>query len=189
MRLLIVGPPGSGKGTQAVRMAQQLGIPHISTGEMFRGHVSRGTALGKQVRVLMEAGEYVPDRITGEMLAERLTHSDTSGGFILDGFPRTLPQARLLDELLAETPLDAVVSLEVENEELMGRMLSRGRADDTPDTIRRRLEVYQVQTAPLLDFYASAGLIQAVDGSGDINQITERIMVTLSTTFPRRRLL
>ena len=179
MRLLFVGPPGSGKGTQAARVAEQLGVPHISTGEMFRAHVVGGTELGKQVKALMEAGEYVPDQITGEMLAERLTRSDAGGGFILDGFPRTIPQAQLLEELLAETPLDRVVSLEVETEELMGRMLSRGRADDTPDTIRRRLEVYHGQTAPLLDFYASSGLIQGVDGSGDIGEITERIMATL----------
>ena len=123
---------GRGKERKLARVAEQLGIPHISTGEMFRAHVLGGTDLGKQVKVLMEAGEYVPDQITGEMLAERLTHSDAAGGFILDGFPRTIPQAQMLEELLAETPLDRVVSLEVDTEELMGRMLSRGRADDTP---------------------------------------------------------
>ena len=179
MRLLFVGPPGSGKGTQAFRVAEGLGVPHISTGEMFRTHVSGGTELGKQVKALMEAGEYVPDEITGKMLAERLTHSDAAHGFILDGFPRTIPQAELLDELLVETPLDGVVSLEVAAEELMGRMLSRGRADDTPETIRRRLEVYDTQTAPLLDFYSSRGLIQPVDGSGGIGEITDRIMAVL----------
>ena len=179
MRLLFVGPPGSGKGTQAVRVAERLGIPHISTGEMFRRHVSEGTALGKQVKALMEAGEYVPDEVTGEMLAERLSHSDTAGGFILDGFPRTLPQAELLDGLLRDSPLDGVVSLEVDSDELMGRMLDRGRADDTPDTIRRRLEVYEGQTAPLLDFYGARALIQPVKGSGAIDEITGRIMAAL----------
>ena len=179
MRLLFVGPPGSGKGTQAVRVAERLGIPHISTGEMFRRHVSQGTALGRQVKALMEAGEYVPDEVTGEMLAERLTHPDATGGFILDGFPRTIPQAELLDGLLRETPLDGVVSLEVDSEELMGRMLSRGRADDTPATIRRRLEVYKGQTAPLLDFYDGRGSIRPVNGSGAIDEITERIMAAL----------
>lgn len=179
MRLLFVGPPGSGKGTQAIRVARRLGIPHISTGEMFRQHVSEGTALGMQVKALMEAGEYVPDEVTGEMLAGRLTHQDTAGGFILDGFPRTIPQAELLDGLLREGPLDRVVSLEVHSDELMGRMLSRGRADDTPATIRRRLEVYQGQTAPLLDYYGARGLIQPVDGSGEIDEITERIMAAL----------
>ena len=179
MRLLFVGPPGSGKGTQAIRVAERLRIPHISTGEMFRRHVSEGSALGRQVQALMEAGEYVPDEVTGEMLAERLTHSDTAGGFILDGFPRTIPQAELLDGLLRENPLDGVVSLEVDSDELMGRMLSRGRADDTPETIGRRLEVYEGQTAPLLDFYDAQGLIRPVSGSGAIDEITERIMAVL----------
>ena len=179
MRLLFVGPPGSGKGTQAIRVAARLGIPHISTGEMFRRHVSEGTALGRQVKALMEAGEYVPDEVTGEMLAERLTHPDAVPGFILDGFPRTLPQAELLDGLLGESPLDGVVSLEVPGDELMGRMLSRGRADDTADTIRRRLEVYEGQTAPLLGFYEGRGLIRPVNGSGSIGEITERIMAAL----------
>lgn len=179
MRLLFVGPPGSGKGTQAVRVAEALGIPHISTGEMFRAHVSGGTELGKQVKALMEAGEYVPDEITGEMLAERLTHADAARGFILDGFPRTVPQAELLDALLAETPLDRVVLLAVNEGELTERMFSRGRADDTVETIRRRLEVYEGQTAPLLDLYGPRGLIEQVDGSGDIDEITGRIMAAL----------
>lgn len=179
MRLLLVGPPGSGKGTQAVRVAVRMGIPHISTGEMFRQHVSLGTKLGKQVKALVEAGEYVPDDITGKMLAQRLTHSDSSEGFILDGFPRTIPQAELLDDLLGDNSLDQVVSLEVDSGDLVGRMLVRGRADDTADTIRRRLEVYHSQTAPLLDFYSGRGLIQPVDGAGDVDEITERIMAVL----------
>ena len=179
MRLLFVGPPGSGKGTQAVRVAEALGIPHISTGEMFRAHVSGGTELGKQVKALMEAGEYVPDEITGEMLAERLTHADAARGFILDAFPRTVPQAELRDALLAETPLDRVVLLAVNEGELTERMFSRGRADDTVETIRRRLEVYEGQTAPLLDLYGPRGLIEQVDGSGDIDEITGRIMAAL----------
>ena len=179
MRLLFVGPPGSGKGTQAVRVAEGLGVPHISTGEMFRQHVSEGTGLGRQVQALMEAGEYVPDEITGKMLAERLRQSDAAHGFILDGFPRTIFQAELLDELLAANPLDRVVSLQVHPDELMERMLSRGRADDTPDTIRRRLEVYESRTAPLLDFYATRGIIEPVDGSGHIDRITKRIMAAL----------
>ena len=179
MKLLFVGPPGSGKGTQAVRVAARMGIPHISTGEMFRRHVSEGTGLGRQVQALMEAGEYVPDEITGEMLAQRLTHADAAGGFILDGFPRTIPQAEMLDELLGGDPLDRVVSLQVADSELIDRMLARGRADDTPDTIRRRLEVYRSRTAPLLDFYSARGTIEPVDGSGGIDRITERIMAAL----------
>ena len=179
MKLLFVGPPGSGKGTQAMAVASRLGIPHISTGEMFRQHVRGGTDLGKQVQALMEAGEYVPDEVTSKMLAERLTHADVTQGFILDGFPRTLAQAQLLDELLGSASLDRVISLEVEDDQLIGRMLSRGRADDTPDAIRRRLEVYRNQTAPLLDFYSGRGLIEPVNGSGSIDLITERIMGVL----------
>ncbi len=179
MRLLFVGPPGSGKGTQAEKVAERLGISHISTGEMFRQHVSSGTDLGREVKSLMETGEYVPDAITGKMLAGRLEDADTAAGFILDGFPRTIPQAELLEELLGDHSLDSVVSLEVDSRELMERMLSRGRADDTPETIRRRLEVYENQTAPLLDYYDARGLIRSVDGSGDIDEITARIMAAL----------
>lgn len=179
MRLLFLGPPGAGKGTQAERVAQRLGIPHISTGEMFRRHVSSGTDLGRRVKALMEAGEYVPDEITGQMLAGRLADSDCAGGFILDGFPRTLPQAELLDSLLADDPLDRVVSLEVDSQVLLERMLARGRADDTPDTIRRRLEVYETQTAPLLEFYCRRGMVSKVEGWGSIPDISERIIAAL----------
>ncbi len=179
MKLLFIGPPGSGKGTQAARVADRLGIPHISTGEMFRQHVSKGTGLGRHVQALMESGEYVPDEITTRMLEQRLTEADVAPGFILDGFPRTTAQAEQLDEMLGSAPLDRVISLEVSNDDLMGRMLARGRADDTRGTIRRRLEVYQSQTAPLLEFYASRDLIEPVDGSGPIDQITERIMAAL----------
>lgn len=179
MKLLFIGPPGSGKGTQAARVAGRLGIPHISTGEMFRQHVSGGTALGRHVQALMEAGEYVPDEITTRMLEQRLTESDVAPGFILDGFPRTTAQAEQLDELLGAEPLDRVVSLEVPDDHLMERMVSRGRADDTRRTIRRRLEVYQSQTAPLLRFYGGRDLIEPVDGSGSIDRITERIMAVL----------
>ena len=174
-----MGPPGAGKGTQAERVARRLGIPHISTGEMFRHHVSSGTHLGHQVKALMEAGEYVPDEITGQMLAGRLADSDCADGFILDGFPRTLPQAELLDRLLGEDPLDRVVSLEVDSQDLLDRMMARGRADDTPETIRRRLEVYETQTAPLLELYGSRGLVRTVKGSGRIPEISERIIAAL----------
>lgn len=179
MRLLFLGPPGAGKGTQAERVADRLGIPHISTGQMFRAHVSTGTDLGQRVKALMEAGEYVPDEVTGQMLSERLTGSDCAAGFILDGFPRTLPQAELLDRLLADDPLDRVVSLEVDSQVLLKRMLARGRADDTPETIRRRLEVYEAQTAPLLALYGRRGIVSTVEGSGRIPEISERIIAAL----------
>ncbi len=179
MRLPFVGPPGSGKGTQAERVAAKLGIPHISTGEMFRKHVLAETDLGTQIQALMAAGEYVPDEITGKMLAERLADPDSAAGFVLDGFPRTVPQAELLDDLLGEDTLDGVVSLEVDSEELVGRLMARGRADDALETISRRLEVYHAQTAPLLDFYADRGIIRTVNGSGDVDEITERIIAAL----------
>ena len=179
MRLLFLGPPGAGKGTQAERMSRRMGIPHISTGEMFRRHVSSGTDLGREVKVLMEAGEYVPDEITGQMLAGRLEDPDCAHGFILDGFPRTLPQAELLDQLLEEKPLDRVVSIEVDSQDLLERMMDRGRADDTPETIRRRLEVYETQTAPLLELYGRRGIVRTVEGSGHIPQISERIIEAL----------
>ena len=179
MRILFLGPPGAGKGTQAEQVAARLGISHISTGEMFREHVSTGTELGRQVKALMEAGEYVSDEITGKMLAERLTGSESANGFVLDGFPRTIPQAELLDDLLGEDALDRVVALEVEIDDLVERMTARGRADDTPETIRRRLEVYETQTAPLLEFYGGRGIMFPVEGSGRISEVAQRIIATL----------
>ena len=179
MRILFLGPPGAGKGTQAEQVAARLGIPHISTGEMFREHVSTGTELGRQVKALMDAGEYVSDEITGKMLAERLRGSERANGFVLDGFPRTIPQAELLDNLLGEDALDRVVFLEVEIDELVERMTARGRADDTPETIGRRLEMYEKQTAPLLEFYGGRGIVSPVEGSGRISEVAERIIATL----------
>ena len=179
MRILFLGPPGAGKGTQAEQVAARLGIPHISSGDMFREHVATGTELGRQVQALMEVGEYVSDEITGKMLAERLTGSDRANGFVLDGFPRTIPQAELLDDLLGDDALDRVVSLEVEIDDLVERMTARGRADDTPETIRRRLEVYETQTAPLVEFYGGRRIVSPVEGSGRISQVAERIIATL----------
>ncbi|HJU52073.1 MAG TPA: adenylate kinase, partial [Acidimicrobiia bacterium] len=146
MRLLFVGPPGAGKGTQAALVASRLGVPHISTGEMFRDHVAAGTELGRQVQELMEAGAYVPDEITVAMLAGRMRSPDTDRGFILDGFPRTLGQVASLDNLLGLDGLDRVVLFEVDEERLVERMLARGRADDSEETIRSRFKVYEEQT-------------------------------------------
>ncbi len=137
MRLLFIGPPGAGKGTQAALVAARLGIPHISTGEMFRFHVSNGTDLGRQVEAILEAGAYVPDELTVAMLAERMRDADTTTGFILDGFPRTAQQVAALDQLLGDQGLDRVVLFEVKEDALVDRMLARGRVDDTEETIRR----------------------------------------------------
>lgn len=179
MRLLFIGPPGAGKGTQAQRVAERLGIAHVSTGDMFRRHVSEGTELGRRVSAIMEAGDYVPDEITVAMLAERIDDPDAAGGFILDGFPRTLGQVHALDALLGEEGLDRVVVFEVDEEELVRRMIDRGRVDDTEETIRTRFRVYEEQTAPLVDLYRQRGLVVSVDGIGDMDEVTERLLAVL----------
>jgi adenylate kinase len=158
-------------------VAAKLGIPHVSTGEMFRDQVSRGTELGRRVDEIMAAGDYVPDEITVAMLAERIAQPDAASGFILDGFPRTEGQVASLDGLIGS--LDRVVVLDVAEDELMSRLTSRGRADDTEDTIRNRLQVYRDQTQPLLDIYEGRGLTVVIDGAGDIDEVTDRILGAL----------
>lgn len=179
MNLLFIGPPGAGKGTQAARVAERLGIPHVSTGDMFRHHVSTGTDLGKKVDAIMKAGDYVPDEITVAMLAERIAEPDATNGFILDGFPRTLPQVEALDELIGAYGLDHVVVFDVDEDELTERLLARGRADDTEETIRNRFQVYRDQTAPLLEVYGGRDVVVHVDGMGDLDEITGRILEAL----------
>lgn len=179
MRLLFIGPPGAGKGTQAAKVAARLGIPHISTGEMFRDHVARGTDLGRQVEAIMAAGDYVPDEITVAMLAERIAQDDARDGFILDGFPRTAAQVAALDELLGEDGLDKVVVFDVDEDELVERLLARGRADDTEETVRARFQIYLDQTQPLIDLYDQRGLTVHVNGVGDVDEVTERVLATL----------
>lgn len=181
MRLLFIGPPGAGKGTQAALVAARLGIPHISTGEMFRYHVSTGTDLGRQVEELMEAGAYVPDEITVAMLAERMREPDTANGFILDGFPRTANQVAALDQLLGDRPLDRVVLFSVKEDALVDRLLGRGRPDDTEETIRTRFKVYEEQTEPLLDIYDSRGLVVEIDGVGEVDEVTDRLLEALGS--------
>jgi len=176
MKLLFIGPPGAGKGTQASLVAQRLGIPHISTGEMFRHHVSNGSELGKRVRAIMEEGGYVPDDMTVAMLAERLAEPDARPGYILDGFPRTGPQVEALDQLIGREGLDRVVLFEVDEDALAARMMSRGRADDTEETIRNRFKIYEEQTAPLIETYQERGLLVMVDGIGTVDEVTERVL-------------
>jgi adenylate kinase len=175
VRLLFVGPPGAGKGTQAARVAERLGIPHVSTGEMFRA-LDETTELGRRVEAIMAAGDYVPDDVVVEMLAGRIAQPDATAGFILDGFPRTAGQVAALDGLLGEDGLDQVVVFEVDEDELVARMLSRGRADDTEETIRNRFRVYEQQTAPLIALYEDRGRVVSVDGMGDIEEITDRVL-------------
>jgi len=181
MRLVLLGAPGSGKGTQAARLKADLNVPHISTGDMLRAAVAAGTPLGVKAKAVMDAGQLVSDDILLGMLEERLAQDDARGGFILDGYPRNLAQADALDHLLARIgqPLDAVIKLEVPNEAIVGRCQIRfqaeNRADDNPDTVRRRLGVYAEQTAPVADFYAKRGKLQVVDGVGTLDEITARI--------------
>ncbi|HEY6627952.1 MAG TPA: adenylate kinase [Acidimicrobiia bacterium] len=179
MKLLFIGPPGAGKGTQASRVATELGVPHVSTGEMFREHAAAGTELGQKVQAIMAAGEYVPDELTVAMLKERLAAADAAAGFILDGFPRTGGQVAALDSLIGADGLDGVVVFEVDEDELVRRLLTRGRADDTDETIRNRFRVFRDQTAPLLEVYGNRGLLISADGMGDIDDVTERILSAL----------
>jgi adenylate kinase len=181
MRLLLMGPPGAGKGTQAARIAQRHGIPAISTGDIFRANVTAGTPLGVAAKTYMDAGDYVPDEITDSMVRDRLGHLDCVRGFLLDGYPRTLEQVKELDTMLAEpgVQLDLVLLLKAGSEELVRRLLQRaqveGRPDDTEPVIRRRQEVYLEQTAPLAQEYDARGLLIEVDGTGPVDRVTDRI--------------
>ena len=181
MRLVLVGPAGAGKGTQAVRLAERLDVPHISTGDLFRANLTQKTPLGLAAQRFMDAGELVSDEVTVGMVRERLAEDDAAKGFILDGFPRTAAQADALGELLASSgnELDAVISLEVPEDQLVERLLGRGRADDTEDVIRRRQQVYRDETAPLLDHYRE--LLVTVDAVGAVEDITERVVAALGS--------
>jgi adenylate kinase len=185
MRLILMGPPGAGKGTQAKVVADHCGIPAISTGDIFRANVSQGTALGKKAQEYMDAGEYVPDEITNLMVRARIDEPDAAPGFLLDGYPRTLAQVEELDGMIKHTghALDAVVVLTVDADELVARLVQRahveGRADDTEDVIRRRQEVYAEQTEPLIGVYRTRGIVQEIDGIGEVTEVTERIFAAL----------
>jgi adenylate kinase len=185
MRLILMGPPGAGKGTQAAVVAARLGVPSVSTGDIFRANVSEGTALGQQAQRYMDAGDYVPDEVTNAMVRDRLAQPDAAGGFLLDGYPRTVAQVETLDGMLADAgqALDAVVVLVVDGEELIQRLLRRaateGRTDDTEDVVRHRQQVYREQTAPLLEVYAERGLLVEIDGMGAVDEISERILTAL----------
>jgi adenylate kinase len=185
MRLIIMGPPGAGKGTQGAFVAEHFGIPAISTGDIFRANVSQGTPLGVEAQRYMDAGEYVPDELTNRMVRNRIDEDDAAPGFLLDGYPRTLAQVTELDGMIEFTGhrLDAVVVLTVDSEELVQRLLQRaqtdGRADDTEDVIRRRQEVYLEQTEPLIGVYRERGLLVEVDGMGEVDEVTARIFAAL----------
>ncbi|MFJ4171406.1 adenylate kinase [Paenarthrobacter sp. NPDC089714] len=177
-RLIIMGPPGSGKGTQAEYIARHFGVPAISTGELFRAHVRDGTELGAEAGRYMDHGEFVPDHVTTAMLRGRLENNDAGAGFLLDGYPRTVAQIGALDELLAarQQALEVVLALTVSNDELVERMLRRareqGRSDDTEAVIQRRLELYRDETQPVIMAYSQRGILLTVDGSGDRDAVT-----------------
>ena len=185
MRLLIMGPPGAGKGTQAKLIGEHYGIPAISTGDIFRAMKTADTPLAQQVREIMSSGGYVSDEITNRIVAERLAEPDCDGGFLLDGYPRTIAQVETLDAALAErgTPLDVVLSLQADEDEVVSRLLKRaetqGRADDNEETIRVRQHMYAEQTAPLLEIYRGQGLLVEVDGLGDVEEVSGRLFAAL----------
>jgi adenylate kinases len=185
MRLVLLGPPGSGKGTQAARLKDELQIPHISTGDLLRAEVAAGSELGLQAKEVMARGELVSDEILLGMIRSRLSREDVANGFILDGYPRNVAQANALDALLASIgqPLQAVVQLDVANELLVeriaGRAKAEGREDDNPESVRKRLQVYSDSTAPVIGFYESRGALAKVDGVGTLDEVFARILAAL----------
>jgi adenylate kinase len=182
MRIVLLGPPGAGKGTQAARVAKRFRCPHIATGDIFRANVAEGTELGRAAQEYMDRGDLVPDEVVIAMVMERLAEADCAEGFVLDGFPRTVTQAEALDRQLVElgAPLHAVLCFEADEEELLRRLAGRAaaqhRADDAEQTIRHRLEVFAIKTRPLIDYYAHRGLLVNVDAIGPIEVVTKRIL-------------
>jgi adenylate kinase len=187
-RLLIIGPPGSGKGTQAARISERLGVVAISTGDIFRANVKEETPLGVEAKKYIDAGNFVPDEVTNKMVRDRLLQEDVADGFLLDGYPRTSAQVDELDSILAEAglELDVVLQLTADDDELVERLLKRaqieGRADDNEEVIRHRLGLYHEQTQVVVDRYLDRGIVRSVDGLGDIDDVTERVMATLEPT-------
>jgi adenylate kinase len=179
VRIVLLGPPGAGKGTQAVKIAEKLGVPQISTGDLFRHNISTGTPLGLEAKKYLDAGDLVPASLTNALVDDRLNDADVAGGFILDGFPRTVEQAEALHDMLERRnlKLDAVLEFRVPEEELVARLAGRGRADDTEDVIRNRFKVYRDETAPLLDYYAHE--LKTVDAVGSLDEVFTRALQSL----------
>lgn len=189
--VILLGPPGAGKGTQAVRIGERLSIPVISTGEIFRSNMAEGTEIGKQAKSYMDRGEFVPDSVTNAMVKARLSAPDAAQGFLLDGYPRNVEQARVLADFCEElgTHIGVVLEIQVDEDEVVARMLKRAeeqhRADDTEPVMRHRLEVYREQTEPVASFYADLDLLETVDGSGSIDEVSERIFTVLDARLGR----
>lgn len=184
VRFFIVGPPGAGKGTQAARISEKYNIEAISTGDIFRYNIKEKTELGIKVQQIIESGQLVPDSLTNEIVADRLQKEDVAEGFLLDGYPRTVEQVHALDEMLGENKLDAVILLEADTDEVVARLLKRAeieaRSDDNEEVIRHRQEVYQEQTAPLIELFQGRDLLVTVDGLGTVDEVTDRIFTALN---------
>jgi adenylate kinase len=180
-RLIFLGPPGAGKGTQAQRLAAMLNIPHISTGEILRNAIAQGTSLGQKAQSYVDKGELVPDELLLDLIRDRLNQPDAKNGWILDGFPRNVNQASFLETLLQELNQNCdCINLEVPDEVLLDRLLARGRKDDSPETIRRRLEIYHHDTAPLIDFYRNRSVLKSVNGSRSMEEVTDSLKQVVS---------
>ncbi|MGI8716507.1 MAG: adenylate kinase [Lapillicoccus sp.] len=185
MRVILMGPPGAGKGTQAARIAERFGIPAVSTGDIFRDNIKNRTELGQKVEKILASGAYVPDEVTNDIVRDRLAQPDASNGFLLDGYPRTTGQVNALDEMLAVAGhrLDAAVELTVDEDALVERLTNRageqGRADDSEEVVRERQALYRDETAPLIDLYHEHGVLLRVDGMGTVNEVTERVVRAL----------
>ncbi|HYX98828.1 MAG TPA: adenylate kinase [Mycobacterium sp.] len=179
MRVVLLGPPGAGKGTQAVRLAEKLEVPHLSTGDLFRENIADGTKLGLEAKRYLDAGDLVPSELTNELVDDRLSKPDTNSGFILDGYPRSVQQAKALDDMLERrgTALDAVLEFRVPEDVLFERLRSRGRADDTDEVIRNRMNIYREETAPLIEYYRSE--LRTVDAVGSVDEVFARALQAL----------
>ena len=179
MRLVLLGPPGAGKGTQAALLSEKLGVPHISTGDLFRANISQGTDLGKEAKTYIDAGDLVPADVTNRMVQARIGEPDATEGFLLDGYPRSVAQADALKVMLADagSSLDAVLEFRIDEDTVVQRMLARGREDDTEDVIRNRMSVYRSETAPLLEYYGSE--VKTIDAVGEVDEIHSRAMAAL----------